>query len=528
MNEEVRTKRSPLPMGIQTFSTLREGGYYYVDKTPLIRELVRGGRHYFLSRPRRFGKSLLVDTLQELFEGNEPLFQGLDIHPHWDWSVKYPVVRLSFGGDVDTPEDLEDSALSQLYSIERAFDLDLPPVKSATERLRHILYQLHRKSGQQVVVLVDEYDRPVLNVLEDSKKARANRDKLRNLYSILKDSEKHIRLVFVTGITMFSKTSFSSGLNNLTDISLSPRYATICGYTDHDLDTVFAPELEGLDRDRIRRWYNGYHWLGEEKLYNPHDILHLFNEGEFRAHWFSTGQPGYLYRLLEEKKVSPMELENRVVDADTVSNFEIDGFSSEALLFQSGYLTITRKELQGSRIRYHLDYPNFEVQSSFNAGLAQHLTGCGEQVAAAGESLLEALGKADFQAFREKVQALLEEIPHEWHASGRLGRYESWYASLLYMSFRTTPVDLRTEESSSHGRSDMVLLHEGQVFVFEFKMVEDNRGVRRALDSAIAQIRERRYAEQYRDRGEPIHLIGMAFGRKKRNLLDMRVEVLSR
>ncbi len=527
MNTNIETKRRPLPIGIQTFSILREEGYYYVDKTPLIRELIRSGRHYFLSRPRRFGKSLLVDTLQELFEGNEPLFQGLDIHPHWDWSAKYPVMRLSFGGNVSTPESVEKNVLNQLRGIESTFDLkSSPEVLEAPDRLRNLLADLHQKTGKQVVVLIDEYDRPVLNVLEDKEKARENRDTLRDLYSILKDAEKHIRFVFVTGITMFSKTSFSSGLNNLDDISLYPPLATICGYTDHDIDTVFAPELPGLDRDEIRRWYNGYHWLGEEKLYNPHDILHLFRKREFQEHWFHSGEPGYLYRLLMARKVSPMELEHRVVDAALVSKFELDRFSHEALLFQSGYLTITRKELQGSRIKYHLDYPNFEVQSSFNLGLAEHLTGCGEAVAEAGESLIEALGNTDFQAFREKIQLLLEEIPYEWHASGKLGRYESWYASLLYMSFRTTQVDLKTEDSSSHGRSDMVLLHQGQVFVLEFKMVEDDKGVREALDSAITQIREKCYAEKYRGRGEPVHLIGMVFSRSKRNLIDMRVEAL--
>ncbi len=527
INTKIQTERRLLPIGYQSFANLRNEGCYYVDKTPLIREMIRQGRFYFLSRPRRFGKSLLVDTLQEMFEGNESLFQGLDIHPHWDWSVKYPVICLHFGGDVDTPEQIENSVLNQLYDIEVEHELEsLPPVTTSSERLRSVLSRLHKTTDQQVVVLIDEYDRPVLNVLEDKEKARVNRDKLRNLYSILKDAEKHIRFVFMTGITMFSKTSFSSGLNNLDDISLYPPLATICGYTDHDIDTVFASELDGLDRDKIRTWYNGYNWLGEEKLYNPHDILHLFRKRKFQSYWFKTGQPGYIYRLLEERKVSPMQIENRVVDADLVSNFELDKFSNEALLFQSGYLTITKEREQGSRILYHLDYPNFEVQSSFNLGLAEHLTACGEAVAEAGESLIEALGNCDFEAFRKKIQRLLEEIPYEWHASGKLGRYESWYAGLLYMSFRTTRVDLKAEDSSSHGRSDMVLLHQGQVFVLEFKMVEDDKGVQEALDSAIIQIRERRYAEQYRDRGEPVHLIGMVFSRRKRNLIDMRVEAL--
>ena len=526
MKTETRTECRLLPIGIQTFSTLREGGYYYVDKTPLIRELIRSGRHYLLSRPRRFGKSLLISTLKELFEGNESLFRGLDIHPHWDWSIKYPVVRLSFGGNVDTPEDLEDSALSQLYSIEKAFDLKLPSVKSATERLRHILEQLHQATGKQAVVLVDEYDRPVLNVLEDQEKARVNRNKLRNLYSILKDAEEHLRFVFVTGITMFSKTSFSSGLNNLDDISLYPPLATICGYTDHDLDTVFASELQGLDRGKIRKWYNGYNWLGEEKLYNPHDILHLFRKREFQAHWFRTGQPGYLYRLLMDSKVSPMELQNREVDREDVSNFELDGFSIEALLFQSGYLTIDRVVKDEDQAIFQLDYPNLEIQKRFNKGFVQHLTGRGRMAEETGRKMVRLLGQNDFPALKESIQALFTRIPHQWYDHGNLGHYESWYASLLYTCFRTIEVELKAEESSSHGRSDMVLLHEGQVFVLEFKMVEDGTGAQEVLDSAITQIREHRYAEKYRDRGEPIHLVGMVFSREERNLLELHVENL--
>ena len=413
MNVEIQKERRPLPAGIQTFRRLREKGCYYVDKTPLIRQMIEEGDFYFLSRPRRFGKSLLVSTLKELIEGNEPLFQGLDIHSHWDWSIKYPVVRLSFGGKV----------------------------------------------------------------------------------SIIKSSEDHIRFLFVIGITMFSKTSFSSGLNNLTNISLSPRYATICGYTDHDLDTVFAPELEGLDRDKIRTWYNGYHWLGTEKLYNPHDILHLFYEREYTEHWFQSGEPGYLYRMLEKNRVSPMQLENRIVVASSVSKFVLDKFSHEALLFQSGYLTIKEKEVKEDNILYRLDYPNYEVQRSFNLGFADHLTGCGRVIMEAGNVLIQALAENNFSAFKENIQPMFKGIPYAWSSSGGLERYESWYASLLSMSFRTTRVDLKAEEMSGHGRSDLVILHENQIFVLEFKMVEDSeskeRKVEEGLDEAITQIREK-------------------------------------
>ncbi|MCY4328243.1 MAG: AAA family ATPase, partial [Rhodobacteraceae bacterium] len=267
--------RQSLPIGIQDFATIRSEGFYYVDKTPLIRQLVSAGRHYFLSRPRRFGKSLLVDTLKALFTGQEELFRGLDIHDHWDWSVTHPVVRLSFGRKYDKPEDIERNILAQLTAIERRAGLAASTWSTAPEYLFDVLERLHHTTGQRVVVLVDEYDKPILDALSDFDRAHANRDYLRGIYGIIKGSAAHVRFVFVTGVSMFSKVSLFSDMNNLKDISLDPRFATICGYTDADIDTVFAPELAGLDRDEIRSWYNGYNWRGETRLYNPFDVLLL-------------------------------------------------------------------------------------------------------------------------------------------------------------------------------------------------------------------------------------------------------------
>ncbi len=515
-------------LGLNHFADFEREAVYYVDKTPLIRQMIDEGRYCFLFRPRRFGKSLLVDTLQELFEGNEPLFRGLDIHPHWDWSVKHPVVRLTLDGTVSTPGSLEKNMLNQLHETVLAFDLEsLPPVTDSPNRLRSILTRLHQATGQQVVVLVDEYDKPVLDVLEDDDKARANRDGLREIYSVLKSAQKHIRFVFVTGITMFSKTSFSSGLNNLDDISLYPPLASICGYTDQDLDTVFAPELEGLDRDTIREWYNGYScWLGEDKLYNPHDILHLFRKRKFRTHWFRSGQPGYLYRMLLKREAGTMDLENLEVDEEDIISFELGSFSIEALLFQSGYLTIVR-ELEGEdghRVIYQLSYPNLEIQRRFNKGFIRHLTGNGKMAEDTGRKLLRHLGENDFSAMQGQIQTFFSDIPYEWHQGGGLARYESWYASLLYTCFKTLEVAVTAEDSSSHGRSDMVMVHDRQVFVFEFRMLKENRSVEETLHAAIKQVRTKGYADKYRDRGEPVHLIGMVFDKTDRNLRDIRVE----
>ena len=514
-----------LPIGIQDFRTMREEDFYYVDKTPLIRQLVDDGRYYFLSRPRRFGKSLLLDTLRSLFAGHEVLFQGLGIHGHWDWSVRHPVVRLSFDGKYNDPEDLERSILNQLAIIEHAAGLDPSSTSGAgPERLQNVLYLLHHTTGQRVVVLVDEYDKPILDVLHDPELATANRDYLRGFYGIIKGSAEHVRFVFVTGVSMFSKVSLFSGLNNLRDISFDPRYATICGYTEDDVDRVFGPELDGLDREEIRTWYNGYRWRGGEQVYNPYDVLLLLDSREFRPYWFETGSPTFLFKMLMARSVSPMELENRVADMALVSKFDVDDIGIEALLFQTGYLTTADEWKEGFRTYYRLDYPNLAVRISLNDELLRYLGKAGLETLKQGRELCALLEANDFRGFADRFRSYLSRIPYQWHASGDLARYEAWYASLLHMCFRAIDVDVRTEDASSHGRADMVVLTGGQVFVLEFKMADGDSDAAAPLDAAITQMRKQGYAEKYRGRGEPVHLIGVVCGREARNLLEVRVE----
>jgi len=517
--------RQRLPIGIQDFTTIRSEGFYYVDKTPLIRRLVEEGRHYFLSRPRRFGKSLLVDTLRALFTGRERLFQGLAIHPHWDWSVTHPVVRLSFGRKYDEPEDIERSIANQLGLIEHAAGLDpVTRADAAPERLQTLLYHLHHTTGQRVVVLVDEYDKPILDTLSDPDRARANRECLRGVYGIIKDSAEHARFVFVTGVSMVSKVSLFSDLNNLEDISLNPHFATICGYTDADLDTVFAPELDGLDRGAVRTWYNGYNWRGETRLYNPFDVLLLLRKREFRPYWFETGSPRFLFDTLKAKSISPMELENRTVDRPLISSFDVNDIEAEALLFQTGYLTIVGEQSDGFDTLYQLDYPNQEVRISLNRGMLQYLGKTVTDAAGQGRDLCALLKANDFTEFGHRLRSYLASLPYQWHATGDLARYEAWYASLLHMCFRAIGVDVCAEEASSHGRADMVVRTGGQVFVPEFKMAENAAAAETALAAAFTQMRTRGYAETYRDRQEPVHLVAVACGREVRNLLEVRAE----
>ena len=335
--------RRRLPIGIQTFRTLREENAYYVDKTPYICRLLDEGSHYFLSRPRRFGKSLFLDTLKEFFEGSEELFTGLHIHDRHDWSQRHPVVRLDFaGGTFKEPANLHEDVALQLEYLEE--EAGIPPRQvNAASRFRRLLQTLHRKTGRRVAVLVDEYDKPILDALDEPEAARANRDYLRGLYGMIKSCAAQVRFTFVTGVSKFTKVSLFSDLNNLTDITLDPAFSAICGYTEGDLDTVFAPELGGLDREQVREWYNGYSWLGAEKVYNPYDVLLLLRRRQFAAHWFETGTPTFLVDTLFKRRVSSASLQETLGTGELLSAFDVEHIGTEALLFQTGYLTITGK-----------------------------------------------------------------------------------------------------------------------------------------------------------------------------------------
>ena len=512
------TKRK-LPIGIQTFREIREEGCYYVDKTAYAHRLVEGGKHYFLSRPRRFGKSLFVDTLKELFEGNEPLFEGLDVHDRWDWSVRRPVVRLDFSaGDFNDPDYLREDVLAQLAAIERRAGLE-PGHAKASIRFRQLLEALHERTGQRAAVLVDEYDRPILDALAKPELARAHRDALRGLYSAVKASDAHVKFTLLTGVSKFSKVGIFSGLNNLIDITLDPAYSAICGYTDTDLDTVFAPELPGLDRDEIRRWYNGYGWRGGEKVYNPFDILLLFRQREFRAHWFETGTPRFLIDTLLRRGVASPELDGMIGTDALLSAFDVDEMATEALLFQTGYLTIAGEEDGGGRTRYRLEYPNHEVRQSLNEHLLHALLPESSRRMAEGGSLRELLAANDFKGLEALFRSFFAGIPYQWHVKNDVARYEGYYASVFYSWFAASGLDVRVEDSTSQGRLDMAVLFNDQVYLFELKTVE-----KAPEGGALAQLEEKRYADKYRYLGQPIHLVGVEFSREERNVAAFAAE----
>ena len=517
--------RRRLPIGIQTFRKLREQDCYYVDKTAYIDRLLHEDTHYFLSRPRRFGKSLFLDTLKEVFEGNEALFAGLHIHEGHDWSKRHPVLRLSFGGGSFTERGtLDANVMEQLAAAERRAGL-VAEYLTAAGRFAYLLEALHGQTGRRVAVLVDEYDKPILDALVEAPDvARANRDYLRGLYGVIKDCDAHVRFTFLTGISKFSKVNLFSQLNNLTDLTLDPVYSSICGYTEDDLDTVFAPELAGLDREQVREWYNGYSWRGAEKVYNPYDVLLLLRRREFEAHWFETGTPAFLVDTLFERRVSSVSLDRTVSTAELLSTFDVGGRSAadhigtEALLFQTGYLTITAEEELGGMALYRLGYPNREVRQSLNRVLLRHLVQDTERQTANSMRLARLLEAHDCAGLQELFHAFFASIPYQWYTNNDIANYEGYYASVFYSYFAALGYEIAVEESSSHGRLDMAMRTGGHVYLFEFKVAE-----MAPPGSALAQLQERDYAAKYRGRGEPIHLIGVEFSRETRNVTAFEV-----
>ncbi len=509
--------RKKLPIGIQTLREIREDGYYYVDKTPLALKLIDQGKYFFLSRPRRFGKSLFLDTLKELFEGNAALFTGLHAEKHWDWSVKYPVLRFSFGGGVlGSPADLQASLDEQLGTLEERHALPAE-YADARSRFKRLILRLAEKTGQRVVVLVDEYDKPILDRIEDKAKALEIREVLKDFYSVIKDSDAYIRFAFLTGVSKFSKVSLFSGLNNLQDITLDARFSAICGYTDADVDSVFAPELDGLDRAEIRTWYNGYNWLGES-VYNPFDLLLLFSRRLFQPWWFETGTPTFLIKLLTQRQQFIPDLERLTAPETLLSTFDVDNIPAEALLFQAGYLTIEKARHWPGRMELQLRYPNMEVKTSLNASLLAALSGGRPQVMG---HVYDALQANDLPALQQALHSFLASIAHDWFRNNPIAQYEGYWASVFYSYFAALGLEMTLEDATNHGRIDLALRFHGHTWLFEFKVVE-----LAPAGQALQQLQDKGYADKYRA-GGPVHLVGVEFSRERRNIVGFETLTLA-
>jgi hypothetical protein len=494
-----------LPVGIQTFSKIIEGDYLYIDKTEIARSLIEKYQYVFLSRPRRFGKSLFLDTLKNIFEGNRELFRGLLIEEEWNWEVTWPVIKISFSGGVHSKADLEEDLLHILKSNEERLGLKCENRSKAQYFFAELIKKASEKYQQKVVILVDEYDKPILDNIEQIPEALAIRNGMRDFYTKIKENDEYLRFAFLTGVSKFSKVSLFSGLNNLEDISLNPDYGAVCGYTQYDVDTAFAPYLEGVDMEQVKQWYNGYNFLGD-RVYNPYDIL-LFikNRFVFDNYWFETGTPRFLVELIKKNRYFIPDFLNIKVDKNLVNSFDIENLNLETILFQTGYLTIKRLLPSGMGVGYELVFPNKEVQISFNNYILQSMTSVPEKEPIRHE-LLAIINAGDVERLEPVIRRLFSSIAYNNFTNNAIENYEGFYASVLYAYFASLGLDIIAEDVSNKGRIDLTLKAEGRTFLFEFK-VTDNE--------PLEQIKKMNYYEKYA--GER-YLIGIVFDPKARNV----------
>jgi len=386
-----------LPIGIQTFSKLIKNDCLYVDKTQHIAELIQAGDYLFLSRPRRFGKSLLVSTLSEIFAGNKELFQGLYIYDHIEWQP-HPVIVIDFNGISFNDEQVFKASLSSfLDNVADEHEI----VRSKTfvkDKFAELIKKIAKKTHQKVVILIDEYDKPIVNYIDDIKKAAKNREIIRDFLGVLKYSDAFLRFVFLTGVSKFARVSIFSDLNNLRDITLSPQFVTLLGYTQNELESYFDQRLQNLCFElgikkaqllaKIKIWYDGYSWDAKHQVYNPYSILNLFTEQQFDNYWFASGTPTFLIRLIKKNAYEATALENKKVSKLVFDSYDIDNMNVFVLLFQTGYLTLTQIDKKGRTPQYLLNYPNLEVKEAFITHLFASFTQNGlEEIQPAAEEV---------------------------------------------------------------------------------------------------------------------------------------------
>ncbi len=507
-----------LPIGIQTFSKIIEENCYYVDKTHIALKLIQGSGYYFLSRPRRFGKSLFLDTLAEIFLGHKELFKGLYIYDKYDFKP-HPVIRISFGsGDYST--SIEQTQRKIAWILERnQRELRIKCEKTQNDEcFAELIEKAFNKHSQRVVILIDEYDKPILDNITNKDMAKRARDILKNFYSVIKDSDRYIRFVFITGVSKFSKLNLFSGLNNLEDITIDKNYAEICGYTHDDLLTVFKDRIEGADLELVRKWYNGYNYFGKP-LYNPFDILlFLSKDHEFRNYWWQTGNPSFLIEKLKEENYYIPELENALISEETLEAFDVDYIDLRALLWQTGYLTIKDRftDDTGGNL-YRLSVPNLEVQLSLNRLFVDYLTNQRMEKTRYELGIKNALKNNDFDSFINHLKTIFATIPYQNYANNIISKYEGYYSSVIFVYLMALGYDVVPEDITNRGRIDLTLKMKDKILILEFKVDQEK-------DKPIKQIKERKYYEKYLNENKSIYLIGIVFSSKERNIGKWEIE----
>ena len=489
---------SKLPLGIQTFSELRNNDYLYVDKTAVVHQMVTTDKYYFLSRPRRFGKSILVSTLESLFLGKKALFDGLAItDTDYDFA-EYPVIKMEFTRVVvREPKDLENYIINVANAVAKAHDITLE-LASYEQRFAELVIKLAQKDpAKKVVLLVDEYDKPILSHI-DKPSLGDVKEAVNGFYAAIKSLDEHLRFVFITGVSRFAKVSVFSGMNNLTDISMSLDYATICGVTDDELQSQFVDMTDDLAqkvgksqdevKQQIKHWYNGYRFHPEAcGVYNPYSLLSLFRHREFNNYWYESGTPTFLLTLLKQKQYDFKNLAHCEIGGGAFAASEPENINLPSLFFQTGYLTIT----DFNKPLYTLDFPNYEVKKSFFESVAtdysQIESGMSETFTIRLNRHLQA---GDLEAFFETLEAFFANIPYNITLKN-----EKYFQSIFYAVFTLMGFDIQAEVHTNRGRIDCVLQTADTVYIIEFKLNDSK-------EAALQQIKDKQYAQKYQGCGK--------------------------
>ena len=515
-----------LPIGLQSFEVMRNEGFVYVDKTEYVLRLAAESRVFFLSRPRRFGKSLFLSTLKAYFLGKKELFKGLyiedaeqkqaELEGREAW-IKYPVLYLDFNGGIyDTSEGLLNRFLSffnEYEEIYKSTGLDIP------DRFKNLIKKIYETTGKQVVILVDEYDKPLLETMIINEPLNEEyRRILKGFYGVIKACDEYIRFAFLTGVTKFSKVSIFSDLNNLRDISLEKNYSGICGITETELKQVFKPEIDALAEERklnyektlaqLKKRYDGYlfHPKGEN-IYNPFSLLNAFTKKEIGSYWFSTGTPSFLVRTLQHQKEICIRdiLENAEMDENSLQDYRPDMNNPIPILFQSGYLTL--KGYDERMGLYKLGFPNDEVKYGFLDNLVPAYTSISKDASGLFiGNFVRAIEKGDTESFMKRMYTACAGLPYSLASKENVKMRERDYQIAFYIIFSLMGQFVQTEVVSSKGRADCVVHTDDTVYIFEFKLMGSG-----TPKEAIQQIKEKGYAEPYKTSGKKIVLIGAVF-----------------
>ncbi|WDN88465.1 hypothetical protein BuS5_01433 [Desulfosarcina sp. BuS5] len=508
------------PIGIQSFEKIRSSNFYYVDKTEFVYNLIKEeSGYYFLSRPRRFGKSLFLDTLHQAFAGRKEYFKGLFLENNWNWDKQFPVLHISFGAGVLRDTDKLNSRFNYLLSrFAEEYKVELKE-KNISDRFDELVRKIFKKQNRQVVILIDEYDKPILDNIDKPDLAIEIREELKNFYSVIKDLDNCLKFVFLTGVSRFSKVSIFSGLNNLEDISLDNRYSAICGYTQNELESVFKEPLKLVELNEVKEWYNGYNFFGEP-VYNPFDVLLYLKSGEFRNYWFETGTPSFLIKLLKDNQYYIPSLECFEAGEGLLGSFEIEHLEPETLLFQTGYLTIKEEIRLGSRKSYLLGFPNLEVRMSFTDVILNHYSCPPAKKEKRLTAIYRALLEARLDDMEEIFLSFFSSIPHDWYRKNKIAEYEGYYASIFYSYFTAAGLDVTAEDTTNQGRIDLTVKLDDKIYIIEFKVIE----VDKTKGSALEQIKRKKYSEKYQQKGKRIYLVGIEFSRDDKNIQNFMWE----